>query len=115
MDDGLRVHDHLDLVGQTQGSQDTEIRARVEGYLQSIHFTEGSFVAKDDLLYEIDKDKAARVLAGQDRFDESSMLDFLSILFQGVGYEVTTARSVPTTCSSSAVSEVRRGAQFGRG
>jgi two-component system, NtrC family, response regulator PilR len=26
--------------------------------------------------------------------DESSMLDFLSILFQGVGYEVTTARSV---------------------
>jgi len=26
--------------------------------------------------------------------DESSMLDFLSLLFQGVGYEVTTARSV---------------------
>jgi membrane fusion protein (multidrug efflux system) len=43
-----------DFVGQTQGYQDVEIRARVEGYLQSINFKEGSFVKKGDLLYQID-------------------------------------------------------------
>ena len=36
------------------GSQDIEIRARVEGYLASVNFTEGSFVKKGQLLYKID-------------------------------------------------------------
>lgn len=45
---------YLELVGQTRGSQDVEIRARVEGYLEKVAFTEGSFVRKGDLLYEID-------------------------------------------------------------
>ena len=45
---------YMELVGQTKGSQDVEIRARVEGYLDSVNFTEGSFVAKDTLLYQID-------------------------------------------------------------
>lgn len=44
----------LELVGQAQGQQDVEIRARVEGYLESVNFTEGSFVKKGDLLYQID-------------------------------------------------------------
>jgi len=45
---------YMELVGQTKGSQDVEIRARVEGYLDSVNFTEGSFVRKGDLLYQID-------------------------------------------------------------
>ena len=45
---------YLDLVGQTQGYQDVDIRARVEGFLDSVHFREGSFVRKGDLLYQID-------------------------------------------------------------
>ncbi|HVQ30675.1 MAG TPA: efflux RND transporter periplasmic adaptor subunit, partial [Vicinamibacteria bacterium] len=45
---------YAELVGQTKGSQDVEIRARVEGYLESVHFTEGSFVHKGAPLYEID-------------------------------------------------------------
>lgn len=45
---------YLDLVGQAQGKQDVEIRARVEGYLESVNFTEGSFVHQGDLLYQID-------------------------------------------------------------
>lgn len=44
----------LDLVGQAQGKQDVEIRARVEGYLESVNFTEGSYVQKGALLYQID-------------------------------------------------------------
>ncbi|MFN8095951.1 MAG: hypothetical protein U0599_27665 [Vicinamibacteria bacterium] len=35
---------YMELVGQTKGSQDVEIRARVEGYLDRVAFTEGSFV-----------------------------------------------------------------------
>jgi membrane fusion protein (multidrug efflux system) len=45
---------YTELVGQTKGSQDVEIRARVEGYLERVHFTEGSFVRKGAPLYEID-------------------------------------------------------------
>ena len=45
---------YLELVGQTRGSQDVEIRARVEGYLEKVAFTEGSFVSKGTLLYLID-------------------------------------------------------------
>lgn len=44
----------LELVGQAQGKQDVEIRARVEGYLESVNFSEGSFVHQGDLLYQID-------------------------------------------------------------
>jgi membrane fusion protein (multidrug efflux system) len=44
----------MELVGQTQGSKDVEIRARVEGYLESVDFREGDFVKAGDLLYQID-------------------------------------------------------------
>jgi len=45
---------YIELVGATLGSQDVEIRARVEGYLASINFTEGSSVKKGQVLYKID-------------------------------------------------------------
>ena len=41
-------------VGQTLGAVDIEIRARVEGWLQSMHFREGSEVRQGALLYTID-------------------------------------------------------------
>lgn len=47
---------YVELVGQTRGSQDVEIRARIEGWLEGIHFQEGSEVQKGDLLYSIDPD-----------------------------------------------------------
>ena len=45
---------YIELVGATLGSEDIEIRARVEGYLNAVSFTEGSFVKKGQLLYRID-------------------------------------------------------------
>jgi len=45
---------YIELVGSTLGSEDVEIRARVEGYLVSMNFTEGSFVKKGQVLYKID-------------------------------------------------------------
>lgn len=44
----------MEMVGQTKGSQDVDIRARVEGYLERFYFTEGAFVHKGDRLYQID-------------------------------------------------------------
>ncbi|MCM2330406.1 MAG: efflux RND transporter periplasmic adaptor subunit [Pseudomonas sagittaria] len=44
----------LDLIGETIGSTDVTIRARVDGFLDGIHFKEGTFVDKGALLYTID-------------------------------------------------------------
>lgn len=43
-----------DFVGQTYGLFDISIRARVDGYLEGIHFKEGGRVNKGQLLYSID-------------------------------------------------------------
>jgi RND family efflux transporter MFP subunit len=40
--------------GLTDAVESVEIRARVEGYLQSIHFTDSALVKKGDLLFVID-------------------------------------------------------------
>jgi membrane fusion protein (multidrug efflux system) len=42
------------MVGTTRGSVDIPIRARVEGFLESMDFQEGREVGKDSLLYTID-------------------------------------------------------------
>ena len=42
-------------VGETRGRADIEIRARVQGYLEGIHFREGGKVTKGQLLYSIDQ------------------------------------------------------------
>jgi membrane fusion protein, multidrug efflux system len=55
---------YLDLVGQTQGFQDVEIRARVEGFLDRMDFEEGSFVKKGELLYQIDPKPFQAAVAG---------------------------------------------------
>jgi membrane fusion protein (multidrug efflux system) len=57
------VPEYLDLVGQAQGYQDVDIRARVEGFLESVNFQEGSFVKKGALLYQIDPKPLEATLA----------------------------------------------------
>ncbi len=42
------------MVGSTLGTQDVPIRARVEGFLETLDFQEGRFVNKGQLLYTID-------------------------------------------------------------
>ena len=45
---------HQEFVGQVFGEKDIPIRARVEGFLEGIHFDEGFKVRKGQLLYSID-------------------------------------------------------------
>jgi len=54
---------YLELVGQTAGFQDVDIRARVEGFLEAVSFREGSFVRKNELLYRIDRKPLEAILA----------------------------------------------------
>ncbi|HUL72299.1 MAG TPA: efflux RND transporter periplasmic adaptor subunit [Vicinamibacterales bacterium] len=55
---------YLEVVGQTQGYQDVDIRARVEGFLETASFQEGTFVRKGALLYTIDRRPFEAALAG---------------------------------------------------
>jgi membrane fusion protein (multidrug efflux system) len=43
-----------EFTGQVRGGEDVEVRARVAGFLQSMHYREGSPVRKGDLLFLID-------------------------------------------------------------
>ena len=43
-----------EFTGQVRGGEDVEVRARVAGFLQSMHYREGSSVKKGDLLFTID-------------------------------------------------------------
>ncbi|MGH7380817.1 MAG: efflux RND transporter periplasmic adaptor subunit [Candidatus Methylomirabilales bacterium] len=45
---------YVEAIGQTRGSKEIEIRARVEGFIQTVDFQEGSPVRKGQLLYTID-------------------------------------------------------------
>lgn len=45
---------YLEFVGQTSGLKDIAIRARVEGFLEGLHFQEGADVNKGDLLYTLE-------------------------------------------------------------
>ncbi len=53
------------FVGQVYGFKDIPIRARVDGYLEGIHFKEGFSVKKGQLLYSIDAQPFEAEVAGQ--------------------------------------------------
>lgn len=56
------VEIYVEYAGKIKARQHVEIRARVEGYLETMHFEEGGYVNKNDLLFAIDqKSYAARV------------------------------------------------------
>lgn len=60
-----------EYVGQTFGQSDIEVRSRVEGWVQGIHFKEGATVTKGQLLYVVqddelrDKEQAAQAQLAQ--------------------------------------------------
>jgi membrane fusion protein (multidrug efflux system) len=45
---------YVEAIGETRGSSEIEVRARVEGFIESVDFKEGSMVARGQLLYRID-------------------------------------------------------------
>jgi membrane fusion protein (multidrug efflux system) len=61
---------YVEAIGETRGSTEIEIRARVEGFLESVEFQEGSYVTKGQLLYIIDPGPIESTLA-QARADQA--------------------------------------------
>lgn len=51
------VTDYLDFTGNTQAIYTVQLRARVEGYLESLHFRDGDDVKTGDLLFTIQQDQ----------------------------------------------------------
>jgi membrane fusion protein (multidrug efflux system) len=45
---------YIEVIGQTRGSTEIEVRARVEGFLESVDYREGTYVRKGQLMYTID-------------------------------------------------------------
>lgn len=41
---------HVEAIGETRGNTEIEIRARVEGFIESVDYKEGSLVEKGQLL-----------------------------------------------------------------
>jgi membrane fusion protein (multidrug efflux system) len=54
---------YVEAIGQTRGSTEIEVRARVEGFIQTIDFKEGNPVRKGQLLYTIDPQPFEAALA----------------------------------------------------
>lgn len=65
------LNDWADFTGRLEAVESVEIRARVGGYVESVHFSEGGRVAAGDLLYQIDprpfKAEVARLKAERER------------------------------------------------
>jgi membrane fusion protein, multidrug efflux system len=71
----------FELVAQLRGLEDVEIRARVEGYLRTIDYAEGTTVKKGQLLFTIDDQQYIAALAqaqatlanAQTQFDKADL------------------------------------------
>src|SRR5207247_1419301 len=48
------ITEYEDFTGRTEAVETVEIRGRVSGYLDKVHFAEGEEVREGDLLFEID-------------------------------------------------------------
>jgi membrane fusion protein (multidrug efflux system) len=86
---------YTEIVGQTRGAEDIEIPARVEGWLEGIHFKEGTEVKKGASLYTIDDDPIREHLAaaqGQLATARAQLAQSLTTVAETQG-EVAQARS----------------------
>src|SRR5262245_52074438 len=48
------LSDHEEFNGWMAADDKVDVRSRVKGHIKKIHFTDGQYVKKDDLLYELD-------------------------------------------------------------
>ena len=51
------VTDYVEVTGTAASANIVKLIARVEGYLEKIHFADGALVKEDDLLFTIQQDQ----------------------------------------------------------
>ncbi len=78
------VTESLDFTGTAQAVASVDIRARVQGFLETVRFTEGTVVKKGDLLYTIEPStyQAAVDKASADLASKKAKLDRSEIEYQ---------------------------------
>lgn len=52
-----KITEHLQLIGQVKAQKKVDLEARVKGFLLKQNFSEGGFVKKDAILYEIEPEQ----------------------------------------------------------
>jgi RND family efflux transporter MFP subunit len=82
------VTTYLEFTGHTAALEAVDIRARVQGYLKSIHFTPGADVLKSQLLFEIEPELYAARLAQAKADLEGKQAQYRAAQAQ---YEITEA------------------------
>jgi RND family efflux transporter MFP subunit len=87
------VTDYADFTGRTAAVDSVEVRARVDGYLDSVHFTAGSLVKKGDVLFVIDQRPFVRELNRAKAQLEQAQAEYQHALTQIESAEAAKARS----------------------
>ena len=59
------VSEYEEFTGRTAAQKTVEIRARVSGYLDKVHFADGAEVKAGDMLFQIDPRHGSRLRADQ--------------------------------------------------
>ena len=70
------VEIYVEYAGKIKAKQHVEVRARVEGYLEQMHFEEGRYIKKNDILFTIDpKLYKARVEKAKAQLNKNKALE----------------------------------------
>ncbi|HET7544909.1 MAG TPA: efflux RND transporter periplasmic adaptor subunit [Polyangiaceae bacterium] len=83
----------VEAVGQTRGNSEIEISARVEGFLETVDFKEGTFVKKGQRLYTIDSRPFQASLAEAQAKASQSQADLVRVHQDVVRYEPLVAKN----------------------
>jgi membrane fusion protein, multidrug efflux system len=87
------VTDYADFTGRTAAVHSVEVRARVDGYLDSVHFEAGSLVKEGDVLFVIDQRPFVRELNRAKAQLEQAKAEYQHALTQIDSAEAAKARS----------------------
>ena len=83
----------VEAIGQTRGNTEIEISARVEGFLETMNFQQGSFVKKGQRLYTIDSRPFASSLAQAKASVAQSKADLVRMQQDVARYEPLVAKN----------------------
>jgi membrane fusion protein (multidrug efflux system) len=103
----------LEAIGQTRGSTEIEVRARVEGFLQSVDFKEGTPVRKGQLLYTIDPKPFEAALAQSKGALAQAEADLARAHQDVVRYEPLVAKNAVSRQDYETAVVVQRAAEAG--
>jgi RND family efflux transporter MFP subunit len=87
------VTNYVDFTGRTAAIESVEVRARVDGYLDSVHFKAGALVKRGDLLFVIDQRPFVRELNRAKASLEEAQAKYQQSLTEIDDAEATKARA----------------------